>query len=119
MGPWLGINVGCKEKRSARLEKQEAIHGRADECRLDLSISPRSDLSAAVCVCIYTIDRSPLDPSVNVNYQALFLFLFLFIIDCCISPIQTAVFEERNDSNLIDTSSTRMILVCSILFRIF
>lgn len=115
MGPWLGINVGCKEKRSARLEKQEAIHGRADECRLDLSISPRSDLSAAVCVCIYTIDRSPLDPSLNVNYQA----LFLFIIDCCISPIQTAVFEERNDSNLIDTSSTRMILVCSILFRIF
>lgn len=99
MGSWLGINVGCKEKRSARLEKQEAIHGRADECRLDLSISPRSDLSAALCVCMYTIDRSRLDPSVNANYQA----LFLFIIDCCalVSRLFKLLFSRREPREMI------------------
>lgn len=52
-----GINIRRKEKRSARLEEQEAVHGRAGECRLDLGISKIRSARGA-----REIDRVPSTP---------------------------------------------------------
>lgn len=56
-------------------------------------------ISRPVCVYVYTIDRSRLDPSVNANYQA----LFLFIIDCCalVSRLFKLLFSRREPREMI------------------
>lgn len=56
-------------------------------------------ISRPLYVCVYTIDRSRLDPSVNANYQA----LFLFIIDCCalVSRLFKLLFSRREPREMI------------------